>query len=553
MADKAAKISELFEAVIENCRNMFVPSEFLSVDESTVSFHGRVQFRVFCQDKPDKYSMKIWTMADSHSGAILTAQLYTGKEGDKPEVGQGTRVVMDLVRPYAGSCRTVACDRFFTGVDLARELYAENLHLVGTIVPNRLGIPKDFSGLNLHVHYGLAAAKKKKANGNSVADVGRLAQNTAVDLLQDPPSDLPQNASIDSAGFAVTTGGSGQRPRDTGRGRASGRGRGRGRGRVASNRRVQAAADRRDRLARLEETLASVARASNTTENDVGMDDNLHESIAAVVAINQEAVAQDPNLNLGKAVRASIPQSAFLFSDYMTLIKYEPFSGKEVHMLSTCHYEPLVADDEKAKPLAILTYNATKPGVDVMDQMVKNYSTVRGCRRWTMRLFAWLLDIACLSSSIAYNLASAKEPTEKGRRRFLQALATALMKPLIRRREENGYLRVKTREFNKLVAVIRSMQRASHLGLDESLPHANTLALATTPRRPSPRRRTRDLSSITHRNRPRCYACSGQKKKTTRVCERCGNPVCIDHSQMRKVGGQKVYNCVKSDVAYCID
>lgn len=44
----------------------------------------------------------------------------TGKIGDQSEVGQGKRVVTELVQPYVGSGRVIVTGRFYTSIGLAR-------------------------------------------------------------------------------------------------------------------------------------------------------------------------------------------------------------------------------------------------------------------------------------------------------------------------------------------------------------------------------------------------------------------------------------------------
>ena len=54
-------------------------------------------------------------------------------------------------------------------------------------------------------------------------------------------------------------------------------------------------------------------------------------------------------------------------------------------MLSTMHNQPDVDENsKKKKPDVILCYNETKSGVDIVDKMVKTYSTKRMSRRWPL-------------------------------------------------------------------------------------------------------------------------------------------------------------------------
>ena len=50
------------------------------------------------------------------------------------------QVVQQLVEPYRGSFQTVYVDRFYTSVDLIKELHEMKLFVTGTILSNR--IPK---------------------------------------------------------------------------------------------------------------------------------------------------------------------------------------------------------------------------------------------------------------------------------------------------------------------------------------------------------------------------------------------------------------------------
>ena len=47
-------------------------------------------------------------------------------------------------------------------------------------------------------------------------------------------------------------------------------------------------------------------------------------------------------------------------------------------------------------------YNETKVGVDIMDQMVKNFATRRATKRWTLALFENFLDISALNSFVIW-------------------------------------------------------------------------------------------------------------------------------------------------------
>jgi hypothetical protein len=63
--------------------------------------------------------------------------------------------------------------------------------------------------------------------------------------------------------------------------------------------------------------------------------------------------------------------SKILFSDKLMMVSYVPKRNKAVILLSTMHHTSEVSSDDKHKPEIILYYNATKGGVDAVDQMAR--------------------------------------------------------------------------------------------------------------------------------------------------------------------------------------
>ena len=113
-----------------------------TVNEQLISFHGRCRFLMFIPSKPGKYGLKMWIMEDSETFYCADdAQLYAGKVGNQTDIGQATRVVLQLSESISGSGRNVTMDNFFRSYKLAKELMKRRLSLVGTIRNNRKEIP----------------------------------------------------------------------------------------------------------------------------------------------------------------------------------------------------------------------------------------------------------------------------------------------------------------------------------------------------------------------------------------------------------------------------
>lgn len=77
----------------------------------------------------------------------------------------------------------------------------------------------------------------------------------------------------------------------------------------------------------------------------------------------------------------------------------------------------------KKKPSMILFYNKNKYGVDIVDNMLRKYSTRCASRRWPVAVWENILDVAALNAYILYNEARGLNVTRK---EFLMQLSTEL-------------------------------------------------------------------------------------------------------------------------------
>ena len=72
----------------------------------------------------------------------MKGDVYLGRQpGQQREVGQGARVVKQLVEPRRRSGRNVTADNFFTSIPLAEDLLKDGLTFVSTIRSNKPHIP----------------------------------------------------------------------------------------------------------------------------------------------------------------------------------------------------------------------------------------------------------------------------------------------------------------------------------------------------------------------------------------------------------------------------
>ena len=139
--DRFGHVREAWEIFNNRCRELYGLGLHVTIDEMLQTFHGRCRFRQYMPQKPRRYGIKYWILADAESHYCFNAIPYLGKEGDTPALNLGATAVTKLVEPMRNTHRNVTRDRFFTSVDLFKDLHKDNLSAVGTVKANRKNLP----------------------------------------------------------------------------------------------------------------------------------------------------------------------------------------------------------------------------------------------------------------------------------------------------------------------------------------------------------------------------------------------------------------------------
>ncbi|XP_059396143.1 uncharacterized protein LOC132128137 [Carassius carassius] len=92
-----------------------------------------------------------------------------------------------------------------------------------------------------------------------------------------------------------------------------------------------------------------------------------------------------------------------------TLTAYAPKRKKTVYILSSMHSMIQTDNTTKRKPNTVTLYNTTKCGVDVMDQMVREYTFGTGTRRWPVAVFYNMIDMAALNAHVLYQACTGRQ------------------------------------------------------------------------------------------------------------------------------------------------
>ena len=138
------KLGTVYSVVTEKFSCVWKPGKNICIDEGMIPFRGKVYFKVYSPDKPDKYGVKSYQLCDSGNGFCCRFEIYTSVSTDPPNgKGKTYGLVMRLIQPYLNVGRCLFVDNCYTSPILFTALYQVNTGACGT-ARHRKGIPNAF-------------------------------------------------------------------------------------------------------------------------------------------------------------------------------------------------------------------------------------------------------------------------------------------------------------------------------------------------------------------------------------------------------------------------
>ena len=141
--DKLRKVEFFVNYFKTRCKELYQPKQNLAIDERMVKSRHRSGIRQYIKDKPTKWGIKLWVLADSSNGYTIDYNIYIGKAAgrDVSANGLGYDVVMKLMQPYLNEGYHLFVDNFYTSVTLFKTLFTLGIPATGTIIENRRNFP----------------------------------------------------------------------------------------------------------------------------------------------------------------------------------------------------------------------------------------------------------------------------------------------------------------------------------------------------------------------------------------------------------------------------
>ncbi|XP_062325519.1 piggyBac transposable element-derived protein 4-like [Osmerus eperlanus] len=140
--DKLFRVKPLMDDIRTACQAYYHPKKELSVDERMVATKAQTGMTQYMKDKPTKWGIKLFVLAESNNGYTLNFNVYVGKAHTPSVHGLSYDAVMDLIQPsHLGTGYHIYMDNFYTRPELFLRLASMNFGACGTYRSNRKGCP----------------------------------------------------------------------------------------------------------------------------------------------------------------------------------------------------------------------------------------------------------------------------------------------------------------------------------------------------------------------------------------------------------------------------
>ena len=145
--DKLTKARNFCKYISMKCLKLYQPDQNVSIDERMVKNKGQYSFRQYIRDKPTKWGMKLWVLADSRSGYTFNFEIYLGKSDKILKFGLAYDVVMNLMKVLTNQGYHLYFDNFYTSTKLLKDLLVVGTYACGTMLHNRVGYPQQLKDI----------------------------------------------------------------------------------------------------------------------------------------------------------------------------------------------------------------------------------------------------------------------------------------------------------------------------------------------------------------------------------------------------------------------
>ena len=137
------KVQAVWDTVQKRCQENYNCARELAIDEAMIRYRGfkASVHRFFMPCKPIRMGFKVYALAESASGYMCNFEIH--KVGSKPI--KIIKRAMEVVTPFLNKWHHIFCDKLYSSMQFAQELYSNKTYMTGAIKRSSKDLAVEFS------------------------------------------------------------------------------------------------------------------------------------------------------------------------------------------------------------------------------------------------------------------------------------------------------------------------------------------------------------------------------------------------------------------------
>ena len=140
--DVLFKVRPVVDILNQIWQKNFIPGKNLCIDEAVIKYKCRLKFKQYLKDKPNRWGIKAFLLADAESKYVLRARLYTGRLETKTKgLHFPSKIVREMMNGYLDLGHHLFIDNYYTNLRLVEDFRELNTPVTGTFRKRSSNLP----------------------------------------------------------------------------------------------------------------------------------------------------------------------------------------------------------------------------------------------------------------------------------------------------------------------------------------------------------------------------------------------------------------------------
>ncbi|XP_017795072.1 PREDICTED: piggyBac transposable element-derived protein 4-like [Habropoda laboriosa] len=141
--DRLRKIRPVINFWNQKFKEIYTPSEYVSIDESLMKYKGRLAYKQFNPSKRARFGIKIYKLCEASTGFCHQFKIYTGQDKIDRNDSASENVTIELSKSIINKGYTLFLDNWYSSPNLFLKLHQRKTNVIGTVRKNRKNMPQD--------------------------------------------------------------------------------------------------------------------------------------------------------------------------------------------------------------------------------------------------------------------------------------------------------------------------------------------------------------------------------------------------------------------------